>query len=144
MPEAHPAIPPTSRDVFVNDCAAAIAQYSTHFIQHDRNVLCVMQDITEQHRVERIIHHRKMRAVVTTIINRRLRTISHINSHDARAEQCTEMMRDKAAATAYIQNFRAAGKHARDLLCHVISAADFAPPPFARPAVFDSVNEAGG
>src|SRR5260370_2116599 len=82
-----------------------------------------------------------MRAVVTTIINRRRGTISQINSHDARAEQCAKMMRDKAVATADIQNFRAAWNHARDLLCHVISATDFSPPPFARPAAFDSVDQ---
>src|SRR5712691_7943716 len=82
-----------------------------------------------------------MRAVIATIINRRLCTISQINSHDAGAEHCAEMMRDKAVATADVQDFRAAGKHARDLLGHVISAADLAPATLARPAAFDSINE---
>src|SRR5438094_251146 len=36
MPRAHPAIPPTSGDVFVNDREAAFVQHSTQFVQHDR------------------------------------------------------------------------------------------------------------
>jgi hypothetical protein len=61
---AHNAIPPERRDVFVNDCESSFAQHAAHFIQHESRVLRVMQHVTEQHRVEALIAHRKMPAIV--------------------------------------------------------------------------------
>jgi len=49
---ADAPVPKTQWYVFVNDSETAIAQHAAHFLQHEANILRVMQNITEQHCVE--------------------------------------------------------------------------------------------
>src|SRR6267143_670545 len=49
---ADASVPPRLGNVFIDHREAAIAKYAAHFIQHEGNILGVMQYVTEQHRVE--------------------------------------------------------------------------------------------
>src|SRR6266404_9519559 len=99
----------------------------------------MMQDVTQQHRVEGFIRRRETRPGIGTVIDRRFSAVAQVDAHCTRAEHRAEMMRDKTIATANVQNFRSIRNYTRDLQSHVISAADFAPSPLALEATYESV-----
>src|ERR1700738_2763107 len=100
-----------------------------------------MQDIAKQHRVKWIIHQRKLRAVVASIIDRSFSAVSQIDSDRSAAKHCAQMMRDETVATANVQYFRPVRNDAGDLQRHVISAANLASSPLALPAAPDSFDD---
>src|SRR5258706_7991696 len=99
----------------------------------------MVQDVTKEHRVERLIRRRKTRSIIATIIDRRFSAVAQVDAQRPCAEHPAEMMRDKTIATANIQDLRSLRHSARDFQGHVIRAADFAPSPFALEAAYDSV-----
>ena len=52
-------------------------------------------------------------------------------------------MRDVAVAAANVQHFGFFRNYARNFQGHVVCAADFTPPAFAREAAFDAVKPCG-
>jgi len=62
-------IPPDPRYIFVDNRHSAITQHTANFTQHESRILCVMQHVTEQHRVKALIFHWKMAAVIRKIID---------------------------------------------------------------------------
>src|SRR2546423_3487236 len=50
---AHRRVPESRRDVFVDDGESAAAQYASNFAEEVALLLRVVQDVAEQHRVER-------------------------------------------------------------------------------------------
>src|SRR5258706_13838853 len=99
----------------------------------------MVQDVTKQHRVERLIRRRKTRSIIATIIDRRFSAIAQVDAQRPCAEHPAEMMGDKTIAAANVQDLRSMRYRARDFQSHVISAADFAPSPFALAPAKDSV-----
>src|SRR5258707_15521885 len=98
-----------------------------------------MQHVTKQHRIEGFIRRRKTRPVIVAIIDRSFSAPGQVDTHGTLAQHRAEMMRDKPIATTDVQNLRSMRHSSRDFQGHVISAADFAPPPFALEAADDSV-----
>jgi len=44
-------VPPRFGNVFVDNGKSALSQYLARFTQHYARVLCVMQDVAQQHRI---------------------------------------------------------------------------------------------
>jgi len=66
---ADEAVPPDQRYVFVNYREAAVSQDAAHFVQHEPRILSVVQNITEQYRIEALVSDREMASVVRNVID---------------------------------------------------------------------------
>src|ERR1043166_153539 len=135
------AVPPEYRYVFVDDCESSLSQHPAHFIQDQPRILRVMQHVTKQHRVEALVHNRKVPAIVRQVVNASRCIATYIQSHYSRAEHALQMMRDETVATADVEHSRARRQHLRDFARHVISTCGLAAPSHALDATFDSCGQ---
>lgn len=97
-----------------------------------------MQHITKQHRVEGLVHNRKVPAVVRQIVDASGCAATYIESDYGRTEHALQVMRDETVATAYIEHAGAWRQHLRDFERHVVSATNLATASHALDATFDS------
>ena len=67
MGPTRETIAPVFGNVFVNDDKAAGSHNPAHLAQHLVDVLNVMQDVRQQHPVERVVSYRDPRAVSSNI-----------------------------------------------------------------------------
>jgi len=100
-----------------------------------------MQHITEQHRIEALVHNRKVPAIVRQIVDASGCVATHIQSHYSRAEHALQVMRDETIATAYVKHTSARRQDLRDLERHVVSTAHLAAPSHALDATFDGCGQ---
>src|SRR5213594_1545694 len=98
-----------------------------------------MQHVAQHHGIKRLILQRKLRAVVMSIIDGRVSSVSQVNPDDACAQHRTEMMCDEAIAAPYIQHFRSRRYHARDLQSHVVCASNLAATALAHPTTLQAL-----
>src|SRR6185295_19152094 len=116
---ANHAVPPDSRNVFINNRQPTIAQHTTDFIQHESRILRVMQHVTEQHGIKAFIFYRKVPAVVGKVFDSRGGEVSHVQPNYSRTEQALQMMRDETIAATDVEHVRARREHTGDFERHV-------------------------
>ncbi|MEN3329658.1 MAG: hypothetical protein V7638_4465 [Acidobacteriota bacterium] len=141
MRPTNNAIPPDRRYIFVDNRESAITQHAADFIQHESRILCVMQHVAEQHRVEALIFHRKMAAIVRKIIDLSSGLFADVQPNHRRAQQPLQMMRDEAIAATDVEHVRLRGQHTRDFERHVISSTNLAAPSHAFEATLDRCSQ---
>jgi hypothetical protein len=135
-PTNHP-IPPQRRNVFVDDRQATIAQHAADFVQHEYRVLCVMQDIAEQDRVEALVLQREMTAIVGQIIDASAGAVADVQTNHSRSQQPAEMMRDETVTTADVEHPGSPRQRTRHFQRHVVGATHFAAPSHALETALD-------
>ena len=96
-----------------------------------------MQHITEQHRIESLVLHWKVSAVVRQIIDPRRSVACDIETDHGRAEHALQVMRDEAVATADVEYVGPRRQHAGHFKRHIVCSPDFAPPSHALEATLD-------
>src|SRR5438270_2662505 len=99
---AHRRVPEACRDVFVDDGESAAAQNAPNLAEEVALLLRVVQYVAEQHGVERVVGGGETCAVVTEILDGRVRSLPHVESDDARTDERRQVVRDEAAAAANV------------------------------------------
>src|SRR5262245_36248847 len=97
----------------------------------------MMQHITEQHRIEALVLHWKMTAVVGQIVDASRSLTTDIQSNHGGAKHALQVMRDETVATADVEYVCAWRQHLRDLERHVVSSSDLAAASHALEATFN-------
>lgn len=131
------AVPPDRRDVFVNDRDTAVSQHSADFVEYQPGILCVMQNVAEQHCIEALVSDRKVPAVVGKVIDASGGAVADIQSDDCGAEHALQVMCDETVTTADVEDVRVWREHLGDFKRHVVSSSDFAAPAHAIEATLD-------
>jgi len=134
---ADDAVPPECRHVFVDNREPSFSERPAHFIQNESRIVGVVQHIAEQHRIEALILHGKMTAIVRQVVDASIGVAAYIQSNYISAEHALQMMRDEPVATADVENIRARRQHIHDFERHVVSATHLAAASHALEATFD-------
>src|SRR5438067_947197 len=100
-----------------------------------------MQDVAEQHRVERLIRQGKSPAVVAQIFDLCVSSLGYIEADYCRAEQCRQVMRGETVAAAHVERARPAWQHARHFQRHVVSLAHLMAAALSAPASLYALEE---
>src|SRR5689334_14601476 len=95
-----------------------------------------MQHVAKQHRIETLIAHGKMPAVVSQILDLRSGAVADVETHDGFADETAEMMRDEAVAAPDVEHVGPGRQHTRHFQRHVVRAANLAPSSHAPEAAF--------
>jgi len=96
-----------------------------------------MQNVTEQHRIEALVSHRKMTPIVRQVVDTSGGVTADIQSHYSCAEHALQMMRDETVAAADVEHTRPRWQHLCYFEGHVVSAPDLTAPSHALDATFD-------
>src|SRR5687767_8053686 len=94
----------------------------------------MMQDITEQGRIKRLITYGKLFPIELPIRDDSFCAGRDINPNDRGTEQCAQVMCDIAVAAADIEDPRSCGNRARNFERHIVSPSNFTAAEFAIPA----------
>ncbi len=134
---AHHAVPPECRHVFVNDRETSVTQHPANFIQHEPRILRVMQNITEQHRIETLVLDREMPSVIRKIIDPRGSAASNIQTNHCRPQHALQVVCDEAITTTHVEDVRPRRQHAGHFQRHVVCSPDLAASAHALEAALD-------
>ena len=134
------AIHPSSGHVFVHDCQATPAQYPPDLAHHCVEVLCVMQDVAQQHRVELSLTDWEVSAIVALVINWRRCFRHQVDTNGGHAQQRRQVMSDKPVAATDIEHARVLRQDARCFEGHIIGPADGAATPLAPPPAMQTTS----
>jgi len=96
-----------------------------------------MQHIAKQDRIETLVSHRKVAAIVWQVIDVSGGAGADVQANHGRSQDALKMMCDEAVAAADVEDVCASRKHACDFERHVVCSCDFPPPSHAFEATFD-------
>jgi len=103
----------------------------------------MVQDVTEQSHIERLIRNRKRLAIKLPVRDPGFSGPREVNPSNGGSEQSAQMMRDVAIATANVEHTRPVGNCARNLECHIVGPANFPASQFAFPATREAICKLG-
>lgn len=96
-----------------------------------------MQHVAKQHRIEALIAHGKMPAIVRQVVDASGCVSADVETDYSRTEHALQVMGDETVAAADVEHVRARWQHPGDFERHVISAAHLAASSHALDATFD-------
>jgi hypothetical protein len=96
-----------------------------------------MEHVTKQHRVETLIAHGKMPAIVRQILNVRGRAVADVDPDHGFADEAAQMMRDETVAAADVEHVGPRRQYTRYFERHIVRSPNLAPSSRALEAALD-------